>query len=107
MWAKSAHIDIDLFVLLMVKVEGHDYGNNLSADGCDGRTGNFQSWESEQTKDHNRVENDIDNCTGSLGNHIVDCFSGRLHQSFKSDLQEEMCIRDRPWTSEAIQFQPK
>ncbi len=58
--------------------------------GGGGRGGyiNFHSREAEQTKDQNRIQNNVDNGSGSLGDHGIKGLARCLQHPFKHDLNK-------------------
>ena len=88
-WTEMAHTDIDFLILCMIKEERKDNCYKLSGYSCKCGTCNFEPRESKETKDHDRIQDDIDNGTGSLRDHIINCLSGRLQKTFKCNLQKD------------------
>ncbi len=88
MGAEPSQAAVDLFVFSNCKVKRHEYGDHLADDRSDGCSGNFKPWEAKQSEDQDGVQDYVDDRACSLGDHIVQGLSGRLHQSLEGNLEE-------------------
>ena len=59
-----------------------DYSGNCSS-------GNFQSGQTEQSEDQNRIQNNINDRAESLSDHVVNGLACGLQQSLKCNLHED------------------
>ncbi len=88
MRAEPSQAAVDLSVFRNCEVKRHEYGDHLADDRSDCRSGNFKPRETEQSEDQDGIQDDVDDRAGSLGDHIVQGLSGRLHQSLEGNLEE-------------------
>ena len=95
MGTESLQANIDLFIPGSIKIKGHGHCHHLSGYGSQGGPGDFHPGEAEQSKNHDGIQDDIDDGSGSLGDHVVDRLSGRLHQALEGYLQEDSCGTQR------------
>ena len=73
----------------MVEAKGHDHSHDLPYNCGDGGAGNLQTGKAKETEDHDRVQDDIDDGAGPLGDHIVKGSSRGLQKTLEGDLQED------------------
>ena len=79
-------------------------GDNLAENGSGRGAGDTHPGEAEEAEDHDRVKNDIDNGTCSLGDHTVEGAAGGLQEPLKSDLENraEGHAQDDPQIDRAV-----
>ena len=85
---EAFHGYLYFMVFRMIQPHGQNSCHNLADDGCSRRTRNSHLRTSEQSKDHNRIHNNIDNCTDALRDHCIKCLSCRLQKPLKHYLGE-------------------
>ena len=95
---------MNILVLCNIQVAADAGGDNLAENGSSRSAGDTHFGEAEETEDHDRVKNDIDNGAGSLGDHTVEGAAGGLQQPFKSDLENraEGHAQDDPQIDRAV-----
>ena len=85
-WPEFLHVDTDLFVDADVEKGAQSSADDLSDHGRDGGSCHLQPRKAEQSEDQDRIQDDIDNGAGSLGDHSVKSFAGCLEKSFHGNL---------------------
>ena len=80
---------VNVFVEFQVHEKTEQGGYTLTQNSCVGGTRYSQPGEAEETEDHDRVEDDVNDGTGRLADHAELCASGGLQQSLKGHLEEE------------------
>ena len=81
---EAAQADMQLVVLLAVKIDGQQAGHDLAEYGGGGSAGHAHI----QQEDADGVEDDIDDRAHALGNHGVDGFARGGEQALHGDLAE-------------------
>ena len=61
----------------------------MAQDGGVSGARDAESRAAEETEDHDRVKNDVDDSAGDLADHAQLCASGGLQHSLKGHLEEE------------------
>ena len=75
-------------VLSEIEEDGQQHGYNLARYRGDGSARYFQARHAEKSKDQDRVQDNIDDSPGSLGDHRVEGLACGLEQTLKADLQK-------------------
>ena len=92
---EAAQLDLHFGILFPVQQNGHDKGKNLSDDGCGSGAGDLHPGKTEHSEDQNRIQNDIDDGTETLGEHGIAGASRRLQQPLKQNLPKNTEGDDR------------
>ncbi len=73
----------------MVEPDCENHGDYLPRHRGNRSAPDAEPWKTEETKNHNRIQNNIDDGAGSLGHHAVDSPSRGLHNTFKGHLHKD------------------
>ena len=79
----------DFMIKFMVADSGNDAGYTLSDHSSYSSSGNTHFRSTEQTKDQDRVKDDVGDCSAQLGSHAEDCFSRGCEQTLKEKLSKQ------------------
>ena len=80
---------VDLLVEFQVQGQTDARSHDLAYDGRVSRAGYAEGGTSEQAEDHDRVQDDIDDGTCTLGDHGIDRQTCGLQKTFKCHLEEQ------------------
>ena len=84
-----APAQVDVGVELQVHDKAEDGGYALAQDRCVSGARDAESRTSEETEDHDRVEDNVDDSAGGLADHAQLSAAGGLQESLKGHLEEE------------------
>ena len=68
---EASHVNADFAVLLYIEVEREKNRDDLTDYSGNCSSGNFQSGQTEQSEDQNRIQNNINDRAESLSDHVV------------------------------------
>ena len=80
---------MDVLISRKVKKQGEQHADDLSGHRCHSGTGYLHPGKSEQAEDQDRIHNDVDDGSQSLGDHVVDRASRGLQQPFTGDREKQ------------------
>ena len=75
-------------VYSQIEADSENSGNTLSENRGNGSAFNPHGRESEIAEDQDRIQNNIDQGAGTLGDHGIECFARGLQYPFKDSLKE-------------------
>ena len=78
----------DLNVLSVVQHHCQDKGDDLADDGGHRSAGDLHAGQAEIAEDQDRVQDDVDDCAGALGDQGIAGAAGGLEQTLQEDLAE-------------------
>lgn len=88
-WPEAAHVEADVIILLQIENQGQESSQNLTDYRCQRRTADAKRRKSQQSKDQNRIQNDIGDSAYPLGVHIVDSTSCGLQDTLQCHFHEK------------------
>ena len=81
--------NVQLLVHMQVQEKSEDCGDALTEYSRIGGTGYAEAWKAEETENHNRVEDDIQDSTGELRAHGKHGLTSRLQLALEGQLEEK------------------
>ena len=76
---------MDVLVFGKVEKQGKQHADDLPSDRGYSGTGYLHPGKSEQAEDQDRIHNDVDDGSQSLGDHVVNRAAGGLQQTLACD----------------------
>ena len=80
---------MDLLVEFQIQGQADARSHDLADDSRVSRAGYAEGGTAQQTEDHNRIEDDIDDGAGRLRDHGIDRQSGGLQETLEHHLEEQ------------------
>ena len=89
MRTEAPEIQADIGIKPDIKENSQQTCHNLSENRSHCSTCNPHLWHTKHAENQNRIHNDIDDSTNSLGNHGIECPTGCLKDTFKIHLHKD------------------